>query len=136
MGSASDHLAEIPFFSGLPDSALEAVAELATPAEVQAGHVLVEHGQAGSGVFLIEAGEVEVDLGGGKCVQLGPGAFFGELSLLTDRPRTARVQALTPTRLLAIGRQDFTKLLETQPALALAMLKTLAERLIDAQDSS
>ncbi len=132
---ALQQLKVIPIFADLPLEALQALSELATPAEVQPGHVLVEPGYAGSGVFLIESGRVEVDVETGRRIELGPGAFFGELSLLTERPRTARVRALTEVKLLAIGRHDFLHLLQSQPTIALAMLRTLAERLADAQDA-
>ena len=85
-------------------------------------------------MFLIEAGRVEVDLDGSRKVELGPGEFFGELSLLTDRYRTARVHALTEVSGLAIGRHEFEELVETQPGLGLAMLRVLAARLAEAQE--
>ncbi|MEX0698239.1 MAG: cyclic nucleotide-binding domain-containing protein [Acidimicrobiia bacterium] len=129
-----DQLRLIPLFTDLPSETLAAIASLATPFTVRAGHVLVERGQAGSGIFLIEAGRVEVDLDGGRKIELGPGAFFGELSLLTDRHRTARVHAVTEVEGLAIGRRDFEELVETQPRLASAMLKVLAARLAEAQE--
>ncbi|HET9250443.1 MAG TPA: cyclic nucleotide-binding domain-containing protein, partial [Actinomycetota bacterium] len=59
----------------------------------------------------------------------GPGEFFGELALLTDHPRNARVRAKTPVKCLAISRSDFQKLLEEEPEIAVAMLPTLAQRI-------
>jgi CRP-like cAMP-binding protein len=135
MNPTPERLQGIPFFADLPADSLEAVAALASEVTVPPGHVLVERGFPGSGMFLIEAGMVEVDLGPDRHVELGPGAFFGELSLLTERQRTARVHALTQVRCLAIGRVDFIRLLESQPGIGLAMLKTLAERLAEAQAS-
>ena len=64
--------------------------------------------------------------------ELGPGEFVGELTLLVpDAHRVARVRAATDVRVLAIRRDDFTALLEEEPALAVAMLPTLARRLVD-----
>ena len=51
----------------------------------------------------------------GVAVELGPGEFFGEVALLTDSPRNARVRARTDVRCLAISRHVFTLLLDAQP---------------------
>ena len=60
---------------------------------------------------------------------LGPGEFFGELSVLDRQPRIAQVVAATPTRCLALASWDFEKVLLANPALALAILRELAGRL-------
>ena len=62
-------------------------------------------------------------------MSLGPGEFVGELSLLADTDRLARVRAVTPVRGLAIARTAFFELLEEEPRIALAMLPVLARRL-------
>ena len=129
-----DQMRRIPLLAELTDETLSAVMSLATTFTVRPGHVLVERGQAGSGMFLIEVGTVEVDLDGSRKVVLGPGEFFGELSLLTDRHRTARVHAVTEVKGLAIGRKEFEELVESQPRLAAVMLKVLANRLVEAQE--
>jgi voltage-gated potassium channel len=124
-------LAAIPLFAGLDDEALIWLAERTTPFEAPAGHVLVEVGQPGAGLFVIEAGEVEVELAG-RVVVLGAGEFFGEIALLTDRTRTGRVQAKTAVRCRALARADLTRLLAEQPEIAVHMLPVLAGRLADA----
>ena len=116
----------------MDDSALQLCAELATEFEVQAGHVLAEHGQPGSGMFLITEGTVVVQLPTGP-VELGPGEFFGELALLADVGRIARVRASTPVKGLAIGRKEFSELLDREPRVAVAMLPVLAQRLAEAE---
>lgn len=79
-------------------------------------------------MFVVEEGTVVVERDG-KHIELGAGQFFGELALLTDTKRTARVRAKTDSRLLAIGRDEFKVLLESEPGLALNMLEVLAQRL-------
>src|SRR5207253_315128 len=69
-------LTAIPLFAGLDDETLVGLAERTMPFEAPAGHVLVEVGQPGSGLFVIEAGEVEVEVAG-RIVVLGAGEFFG-----------------------------------------------------------
>src|SRR5438034_11290529 len=104
-------LRTIPLFAGLDDGALADLAGCMTSFNAPAGHVLVENGQPGSGLFVIQDGEVQVELPG-RVVTRGPGDFVGEISLLTDRPRTARVRARTGVRCGAVARQYFARLLE------------------------
>lgn len=124
-------LRAIPMFADLGDEALARLSERTTPFEAPAGRVLVEIGQPGAGLFVVESGEVEVELPGGRTMVLGPGSFFGEVALLTDRPRTARVRARNDVRCRALARSDFAQLLQDHPAIAVAMLPVLAERLSD-----
>lgn len=124
-----DRLRAIPLFAQLEEQALNRVASLATEFTVNAGHVLIESGHPGLGVFIVEEGRVEVDLADRNTVELGPGESFGELSVLTDHARTARVHALTEVTCLAIRRDDFDRLLEEEPGIAVALLRVLAERL-------
>lgn len=120
----------IPLFSTLSDASLARVIDLAAEAEAPAGQVLIEPGREGSGLFVIEEGTVACELPG-RTIELGPGEFVGELALLTpDAVRSARVQARTPVRFLAIARADFERLIVEEPALALSMLRALAERLL------
>jgi CRP-like cAMP-binding protein len=122
----------IPLFGELDERALALIAATATEFDASAGHVLVERGQEGAGMFVLEEGSVIVDLPGGRSLNRGPGEFFGELALLGGGPRTARVRAATDVRCLAIGRRDFAQLLESEPRIAVVMLPVLARRLADA----
>jgi CRP-like cAMP-binding protein len=124
-----DKLRGIPLFGGLSEQTLARIAELATEFEEPAGWVLVEVGQPGSGMFVLEEGTVTVQTPDGRGWDLGPGEFFGELALLTDHPRNARIRAKTPVRCLAISRMDLTMLLKEEPEIAVAMLPKLAERI-------
>lgn len=127
-------LRSVPIFEGLSDASLERVLELGTEFEAPAGFVLAEAHLPGSGMFVIEEGTVHVDAGHTH-VELSPGDFFGELSLLNpDSKRTGRVQAKTPVKCLAIGRKEFRELLTSEPTIALHMLETLAARLTEANE--
>ncbi len=128
----ADQIRRVPIFSALDDAGLADVAAIATELEASKGHVLVEHGQPGTGVFIIEDGEVRVDRPHGEHVDLGPGAFFGELAVLAEVPRTARVSAATDIRCLAISRNDMVELLDRRPAIAVSMLRDVAHRLAEA----
>jgi voltage-gated potassium channel len=126
-----ERLRAVPIFAELDDEGLASVLACATEFDSPAGHVLAEAGMAGSGLFVIEEGSVTVEVPGHPR-QLGPGEFFGELSLLVpDTPRAARVHTNTPARCLALSRHDFERLLASQPKMALAMLRVLARRILD-----
>jgi CRP-like cAMP-binding protein len=80
---------------------------------------------------VIEEGSVRVELPSGDIVERSEGDFFGELSLLSSSPRTARVVASTDVRCLAIRRDDLESLLHDEPSIAIAMLAELANRLAE-----
>ncbi len=130
MGPDLTRLRAIPLFAEVDEEHLARVAELATTFEVEAGYVLTERGQPGSGMFVLLEGTAEVELSSGA-VTLGPGEFFGELSLLTDVDRQARVRASTAVRGLAFDRSAFEALLREEPRIAVAMLPVLARRLVE-----
>jgi CRP-like cAMP-binding protein len=131
-----DRLREIPLFAELSDDGLARIADIATDIESPAGTVLALAADAGSGMYVVEEGTVVVDLRGGASIELGPGEFVGELTLLVpDAHRLGRVRAATDVRCLAIGREDFTKLLHSEPQLAVAMLPVLARRLFAAMQA-
>lgn len=122
-------LRSVPIFAGLGDPALEHVLEVAGEYEAEAGHVLIRPGQPGAGLFVIEEGKVVVERPG-RDVELGEGEFLGELALLSaDAVHSVRVRAGTWVRFLAIARDDFARLIESEPRLALSMLQVLAHRL-------
>ena len=78
--------------------------------------------------FVIIDGSVTVRLSSRKRLRLGPGDFFGEMSLLDGEPRSATVKAETDLRLLVINRRHFWELLREVPELTQRMLVTLSRR--------
>jgi CRP/FNR family transcriptional regulator, cyclic AMP receptor protein len=131
----AESLRTIPMFAGLDDVGLWHVSQLATEVQLPAGHVLVQPGEEGAGLFVVLDGAANVELPGGAAFACGPGEFIGELSLLVDGlVHTGRVRAATPVRCLAIGRDDFVRLLDTYPQMAVSMLRVLARRLADTDD--
>lgn len=122
-------LRSIPLFEGLSDESLQRILDRANEFDAVEGHMLVAPNQPGTGLFVIEEGKVTVDIRGRE-LELGPGEFFGELSLLDEGAlHHARVCAATNVRCLAIRRDDFTELIETEPQIARSMLRVLARRL-------
>lgn len=128
----TDELRAIPLFAEASEPALERVAGRAGEITCEPGQVLALEGDRGSGMFVVLEGRVSVEWRGGR-VELGPGSFVGELTLLAPGgTRNARVRAATPVRCLAIARDDALEVVETEPTVALAMLKEVARRFASA----
>lgn len=124
-----DLLASCRLFHGVTAEQLAAVADSAVDVDYPAGAVIVRQGEIGTGFFIVADGAVQVVRDGKTIATLGPGEFFGELSVLDGRPRTAQVIAETPTRCLALASWDFERVLLAQPELTLAILRGMATRL-------
>ena len=125
----AERLRTIPMFADLDDVGLWHVSQLATKSAARRPRA-AQPGQEGAGLFVVVSGTVNVELAGGTNIACTTGEFIGELSLLVDDlVHTGRVRAATPVTCIAIGRGDFTRLLETYPQMALSMLKVLARRL-------
>jgi CRP-like cAMP-binding protein len=122
-------LGTVALFDGIGPDGLAAVAEQAEEVDYPAGRPIVRQGDIGTGFYLIIAGRTRVVRDGETLAELGPGEFFGELSLLDGEPRTAAVLSETPTTCLAIPSWKFDTLLETQPRIAIAVLRGVARRL-------
>ena len=96
------------------------------------GQILALRGDRGSGMFVIIDGTVSVEWQGGS-VELGPGDFFGELTVLAPGgTRIARVRASSNVTCLAIPRDAALAVVESEPSVALAMLKEVARRFASA----
>jgi voltage-gated potassium channel len=124
-------LRSIPLFGGLSARALGRVATAMKEVEVPAGHVLVQPGTKGSGMFFIADGTALVETRR-QHRELGPGDFFGELALMRkDATRTARVRAKTPLRCLALDRPSFRRLTSEHPEVAASLLEIALARLAE-----
>jgi CRP-like cAMP-binding protein len=116
-------------FAGLAPDQLAAVSEVATEVTYPAGRTIVRHGEIGTGFFVVVRGTARVIRDGRDIAHLGPGEFFGELSVLDGGPRIAQVVADEETTCLAVASWDLERILLEQPALTLAILRELAARL-------
>jgi len=124
-----ERLRGVGLFHDVPDEGLAAIADAATEIAFPAGRTIVRQGEVGTGFYLILAGTARVVRDGDTIADLGPGEFFGELSLLDGGPRIAQVVASEPTDCLAIASWDFEPILATKPGVALAILREVARRL-------
>jgi CRP-like cAMP-binding protein len=128
-------LAGCPLFRGIDADGLAMLAERATSVDFPAGHVIARQGEIGTGFFVVVSGRVRVVRDGDVIATLGPGEFFGELSVLDRMPRNAMVAAEVATSCLALASWDFDAVLLEQPALTLAILRGVAARLREVTES-
>ncbi len=126
-------LRNVPFFESLTKEDLERLAAIGNRRTYQAGEPIVEKGKVGGGLFVILSGTARVEAGGATH-KLGPGAFFGEMSLLAGRPRSASVVADEPVEAMAIEATYFRPFLVKNPSVAVTILEGVVQRLRDVQD--
>jgi len=127
-----DALRQAPLFAELEEESLQRIAREMREVLIPAGSLLIEAGTKGSGMFVLEEGTVVVHRRGLDAIELGPGEVVGELALLLrDEARTARVQAKTPVRCLALDRQSFRQMMEAEPQLAISLLESAVEKLAE-----
>ena len=124
-------LGTVGLFDGIDPDGLAAIAGRAIEVDFPDGRTIVHQGEIGTGFFMIAKGRARVVRDGATVADLGPGDFFGELSLLDGGPRIATVLSEGPTTCLAIASWEFETLLESQPRLAIAILRGVAGRLRD-----
>jgi len=96
----------VAVFAPLSLVAKERIASHLIQVDVEAGDIVIRAGDAGDRFYIVGDGELTIDAGSQQ-VSAGPGAFFGEIALLHDVPRTATVRAETDARLYALERDDF-----------------------------
>jgi len=131
-----DRLASVPLFADLDRHELEAVANLGTDVTVETGRELAHQGEPASEAFLVLDGSARAERDGAEIASFGPGDFFGEMALLAHGDRTATVTATSPLAVRAFHKSEFEDLLERSPKVAVKILRTTAERLLNAEDSA
>jgi CRP-like cAMP-binding protein len=125
-----DMLAQRPMFSGLSRKELKSVASLGVTLEIPAAKELTKQDAMGSEAFLIVSGVARCVISGGvELATLGPGDFFGELSLLDGARRSATVIADTDMVVVVFDKKEFHQLIETSPSIAVKLLEAMAARL-------
>jgi CRP-like cAMP-binding protein len=117
-----DSLLSVPLFAQMTRGDVKAVAEISHEVFHEAGRTVVAEGEEGGAFHLIIEGEADVIVAGSVVRRIGPGDYFGEISLIDGGPRTASVVTVTPLMSLAIPGPRFRALIDTRPELARALL--------------
>lgn len=122
-------LEQVPLFKGCADDVIERLAQMTTEVAFDDGQPIVRQGQVGNGLYIVVSGEARIVAGSEELARLGAGDFFGELSVIDQRPRVASALASGATVCLALASWDLLALLEDEPRLALNLLQALVARL-------
>ncbi|MBZ5545379.1 MAG: Flp pilus assembly complex ATPase component TadA [Acidobacteriia bacterium] len=136
------YLQKIDLLSALSYDECQVVESKLKPREFPPNHVVVREGGPGDSMFFIKAGLVEVrkkDSNTGiefLLTELKAGSCFGEMSLLTGKPRAATVRTMEPTTCAVLESADFEELILHNPKVALALSRVLAERLEESNEQA
>lgn len=127
-------LKRVPIFSLLNDSELEKIRDLCVTQHYEKDRIILIEEESGNTLFIIQRGRVKVSRisDDGREVILSilhPGDFFGELSLIDGKARSASVTAIEDSEIFLLRRGDFLGLLQDYPKIAISLLKELAARI-------
>jgi CRP-like cAMP-binding protein len=127
-------LQRVPLLAALTDADREALARTATRRRFRRGDIIFQKDDPGHSLFIVARGSVRIHVPSTQGADLtlavlGAGQFFGDLSLLDGRPRSASASALADTSVVAIERSDFVALVRSRPEAAMSVLATVARRL-------
>jgi CRP-like cAMP-binding protein len=130
-------LAKVDLFEGLPADVLSDLVSRGTTLSTPAGRQVVEQGSADSGLQIVVEGSADVSVSGEARRPLGPGDYFGEISLIDGRPRSATIVAGPDgLRTFALSTLAFAPVIKGNPEVAQSLLKALCARIRSLEASS
>jgi CRP/FNR family transcriptional regulator len=138
MSTTSEHtialLNQVPVFSALAEEELGRVAEVTVPRRFDAGEVVFREGDESDTCYIVRSGHVRAvrEHQDGRSItlaQFGPGDIFGELAMFDNESRSATVEAIDKTEVIAILGGDMRRLLREHPDIAVKLLAALGRRL-------
>lgn len=131
-----DYLSKVEIFESFSRKELGQLGRLAEQIEIAEGKELTKEGSTGREFFVITKGQAGVYRKGRKVATLGPGKFFGELSLIDGGPRNATVTADSNMEVIVLGQREFLGLLHDVPTMAMKVIKGMASRLRESDAKS
>jgi CRP-like cAMP-binding protein len=121
-------LANVDLFADLTSKQVSLIADLCRRERFAAGQVIVTQGTDSSRFYLVTEGSVTVKVNDRPIAGMGPGEYFGEISMIDRGPRTASVVAVTDVVAYSLAFFSFRPLLKENPEIAIRMLVTMCER--------
>jgi CRP-like cAMP-binding protein len=118
----------VPLFSHCSKKELGLVAQIADEIDLPEGKTLMREGDRGREFFVLVEGNADVRKGNRKVNTMGKGDFFGEIALVSQKPRTATVTTASPVRALVVTEQSFRSLIDRAPEVQRKVLQALADR--------
>ena len=130
-------LTTVPLFAHIPQPELVKLTAIARQEKFSKNAEIMAEGDQTSGLYILLSGKVKVMLRNDEGKEiilaiLNPPEYFGEMALLDEAPRSAGIVAMAPTAVLIIAKQEFKLWLQRQPDMAFVIIKTLAQRLREA----
>ena len=130
-------LQRVPLLASLREEQLARLAASTVRRNFAKGRTIVAEGDPSQALYLLLSGRAKVqrsDTEGKEVILavLGPGEFFGEMSLVDDEPRSASVITLEPCDFLEIGKESFHQMMLQSNEICLAVMRGLVERLREA----
>jgi CRP/FNR family cyclic AMP-dependent transcriptional regulator len=127
-------LRSVPLFASLDDAAASDLRSLLSEQDVARNTMLFRHGDQGNAMYLIESGRVRISIQDEEkndvtLAELAQGDFFGEMSLIDGRQRSADAHVIEDAKLAILSRDSFLSFVRTNPEVALKMLSALTDRL-------
>ncbi|HLQ06149.1 MAG TPA: cyclic nucleotide-binding domain-containing protein [Nitrososphaerales archaeon] len=127
-------LAKVPLFSGLDEKELMDIVAVGSEVSFAPGKAILKQGEPGLSFLLVLEGKVEVRKGEKVIAETGPGGFFGEMTVFDDKPRSADIVAVEPTRCFGITNWSFIPMLRSNPSVAIGIINELVRRLRQLED--
>jgi len=134
-GVQVDSLSGLLIFADCGEKLLKRLGRLGTEVHAKARQVLAREGEPGREFYVIAEGFADVYIGTKKVTSLQRGDFFGEMSLVDGKPRSASVVATTPITLYVFDPREFFTLLNDFPPVSRKILQGLATRIRHADDA-
>ena len=122
-------LSGVPLFARCSKRELRQIASMVDEVDLPAGRELTHEGDPGREFIVLADGIADVEQEGERINTLGPGDYFGEISLVTGVPRTATVTTRSPARALVLSAPAFRSLLRRAPRIRTSVLAAAALRL-------
>jgi CRP/FNR family cyclic AMP-dependent transcriptional regulator len=137
VGERTLTLKAVPFFTQLSDRELDVVRAVATEKNYPKTAVVLTEGEMGDSLYMIQSGKVKVFIGdedGREIILkiLGPGDFFGEMSMIDKQPRSASVNTIEASLFLVLSHAAFEKCVEQAPRIGNMVMRVLAQRVREA----
>ena len=130
---SSELLRNVRLFSDLDERDLQSLSEEFNERRFSAGEKIALEGEGGLMFFVVESGELSVEVHGEAVATIGPGSSFGEIALIDRRPRTATVTAASDVKAYGLPVFVFRPFVEARPQVAWKLLEAMADRLAAAE---
>jgi CRP/FNR family cyclic AMP-dependent transcriptional regulator len=136
-GERTQALKAVPFFTQLNDREFDVVRSVASERTYAKNAVVLTEGEMGDSLYMIQSGKVKVVIGDEEGRELilkilGPGDFFGEMSMIDKQPRSASVTTIEPATFLVLSNAAFERCVEQAPRIANMVMRILAQRVREA----